>query len=194
MNDERNPLYYSCVREDLIRFIPSGTKRILDVGCAEGKTGESLREKGFEEIVGIEVNEEVARRGSGYYNPLIIGDVEKICLPFEEGHFDCILYGDVLEHLVDPWRVLREHHALLRNEGTIICSIPNIRHYRIIKNLFFKGKWEYKRDGIMDRTHLRFFTMDSIRRMLEEAGFEIKGFGDNTSAMINLRLVLLLWL
>ncbi len=93
MGDERNPLYYSCVREDLIRFIPSGAKRILEVGCAEGKTGESLRQKGFEEIVGIEVNGEVAKRGSRYYNSLIIGDVERIRLPFGEGHFDCILYG-----------------------------------------------------------------------------------------------------
>lgn len=175
MEDERNPLYYSSRRDDLIRFIPPESRRILEVGCAEGQTGRALRERGFEEIVGIEIDEEVAQRGERYYDKLIIGDVEKIGLPFEKGHFDCILYGDVLEHLVDPWRVLKEHHAFLKEGGTIICSIPNIRHYRIIKKLFFKGKWEYTEDGIMDRTHLRFFTIDSIRRMLGGAGFEIKG-------------------
>jgi SAM-dependent methyltransferase len=174
MKDERNPFYYWSIREDLIRFIPPESRRILEVGCAGGRTGRALRERCFEEIVGIEINEEVAQNGKPYYDQLLIGDVEKMDLPFEKGHFDCLLYGDVLEHLVDPWRVLRKHHDLLREEGTLICSIPNIRHYRIIKNLVFKGKWEYKGDGIMDRTHLRFFTMDSIQRMFQEGGFEIK--------------------
>ena len=170
----RNPLYYFSVRDDLIRLIPPQAKRILEVGCAGGMTGKALREKGFEEIVGIEVNEEVAKNGKCYYDKLIIGDVEKVSLPFEKEYFDCILYGDVLEHLVDPWQVLKKHYPFLKKGGTIICSIPNIRHYRIIKKLLFKGRWEYTGDGIMDRNHLRFFTLDSIRRMLEEAGFEIK--------------------
>ena len=193
MSDERNPLYYSRIRDDLIRFIPPDTRRILEVGCAEGETGKALREKGFEEIVGIEVNEEVAKKGSRYYNPLLIGDVEKMRLPFEEGHFDCILYGDVLEHLIDPWKVLREHSTLLRSGGTIVCSIPNIRHYRIVKKLVFKGKWEYEGDGILDRTHLRFFTIHSFRRMLEEAGFEIKSLIKRPSAAYWIKLLNFLW-
>lgn len=170
----KDALYYFNVREDLIRLIPPQVKRILEVGCAGGMTGKALREKGFEEIVGIEVNEEVAKSGKYYYDKLIIGDVEKVSLPFEKEYFDCILYGDVLEHLVDPWQVLKKHHAFLKKGGTIICSIPNIRHYRIIKKLLFKGRWEYKEDGILDKNHLRFFTLDSIRRMLAEADFEIK--------------------
>ena len=176
MGDEQNPLYYFNVREDLIDLIPPETSRILEVGCASGMTGRVLREKGFEEIVGIEVNEEVAQPGRPYYDQLIIGDVEQMSLPFEKEHFDCILYGDVLEHLVDPWSVLKEHHRFLKRGGTIICSIPNIRHYRIIKRLMFKGKLEYAGDGILDRTHLRFFTLDSIQAMLNEAGFEIRGW------------------
>jgi len=175
MKNERKNFYYFNVRNDLIQLIPPHAKRILEVGCAGGMTGKALRERGFKEIVGIEINEEVAQRGKSYYDKLIVGDVEKIRLPFERGHFDCILYGDVLEHLVDPWEVLKEHSAFLKSGGTILCSIPNVRHYRIIKKLVFKGKWEYTDCGIMDRTHLRFFTLDSIRRMLGEADFEIKG-------------------
>jgi 2-polyprenyl-3-methyl-5-hydroxy-6-metoxy-1,4-benzoquinol methylase len=176
MSDERNALYYFNIRDDLIRLIPPQAKSILEVGCAGGMTGKALREKGFKEIIGIEVNEEVAQIGGSYYDKLIIGDVEKVSLPFEKEHFDCILYGDVLEHLVDPWKVLKNHHTFLKRGGTILCSVPNIRYYKIIRNLFFKGKWEYTEYGIMDRTHLRFFTFDSIRRMFGEAGFEIKGF------------------
>jgi 2-polyprenyl-3-methyl-5-hydroxy-6-metoxy-1,4-benzoquinol methylase len=174
MGDEKTPQYYFSMREDLIRLIPPQAQNILEVGCAAGLTGKALREKGFKEIVGIEVNEEVAQKGKLYYDKLMIEDVEKISLPFEKEHFDCILYGDVLEHLVDPWQVLKNHHAFLKKGGTIICSIPNIRHYRIMKKLFFKGKWEYTKDGIMDKTHLRFFTLDSIQGMLEKAGFEIR--------------------
>jgi 2-polyprenyl-3-methyl-5-hydroxy-6-metoxy-1,4-benzoquinol methylase len=185
----RNALYYFSVRDDLIQLIPPQVKRILEVGCAGGMTGKALREKGFEEIVGIEVNEEVARSGKCYYDKLVIGDVEKVSLPFEKEYFDCILYGDVLEHLVDPWQVLKMHHAFLKKEGTIICSIPNIRHYRIIKKLLFKGRWEYTGDGIMDKNHLRFFTLDSIRRMLGEAGFEVKDIGKRLSGAPWLKLM-----
>lgn len=170
----RNALYYFNVRNDLIGLIPAEAKKILEVGCAGGATGKLLREKGFEEIVGIEVNEEIAQQGRAYYDKLIVGDVEKVSLTVGNEYFDCILYGDVLEHLVDPWRLLKEHHRFLKKRGTIICSVPNIRHYRIIKKLVFRGKWEYTGDGILDRTHLRFFTLDSIRRMLSEAGFEVR--------------------
>jgi 2-polyprenyl-3-methyl-5-hydroxy-6-metoxy-1,4-benzoquinol methylase len=115
--------------------------------------------------------------------------VEKVELPFERGHFDCILYGDVLEHLINPWQVLKEHRSFLRNGGAIICSIPNIRHYRVIRRLVFRGKWEYTDSGILDRTHLRFFTLGSIQKMLEEAGFEIKGMVKRPSAPVWLKLL-----
>ena len=159
------------------------------MGCGEGKTGKVLREKGFEEIVGVEINEAYARGGQSNYDRLIVGDIEKIDLPYEKGHFDCILYGDVLEHLVDPWQVLENHSFFLKNEGVIICSIPNIRHYRIIRKLFFKGRWEYQESGILDRTHLRFFTLHSIQEMLEGGGFEIKRIIRRPSAAKWLKLI-----
>ena len=174
MGDEKSPQYYFNIREDLIRLIPLQAKNILEVGCAAGMTGKALKERGLAEIVGIEVNKEVAQKAQSYYDKLIVGDVEKIKLPFKKTHFDCILYGDVLEHLVDPWKLLEEHKILLKKGGIIICSIPNVRHYRVIKKLIFQGEWEYAASGIMDRAHLRFFTLNSIRRMLKEAGFEIK--------------------
>jgi 2-polyprenyl-3-methyl-5-hydroxy-6-metoxy-1,4-benzoquinol methylase len=174
MENKKDPHYYSHARVDLIGLIPPGIKKILEVGCGGGMTGKALRERGFEKIVGIEINEEVAREGRPFYDQIIIGDVEKIRLPFEKEHFDCILYGDVLEHLVNPWQLLKDHQTFLKKGGTIICSIPNVRNYRILKDLIIRGKWEYTEDGILDRSHLRFFTLDSIRGMLKEAGFEIQ--------------------
>jgi SAM-dependent methyltransferase len=181
MKNERDPHYYSHTRVDLIQFIPSGTTKILEVGCGAGMTGKALRERGFEKIVGIEINEEMAQEGRAFYDQIVIGDVEKIRLPFEKEYFDCILYGDVLEHLVNPWQVLKDHQAVLKRGGTIICSIPNVRNYRILKNLIFRGRWEYTDDGILDRSHLRFFTLDSIQGMLKEAGYEIEGLTKRSS-------------
>ncbi len=168
-----DPYYYLITRDDMIRLIPAGTRKILEIGCGAGMTGKLLKELGFEEVVGVEIVDEVARKAIPYYDRVIVDDVEKVMLPYEKGHFDCILYGDVLEHLVEPWRVLKEHNALLKPGGTIVCSIPNIRHYRITRRLLLKGKWEYQESGILDRTHLRFFTLTSMKKMVTDSGFEI---------------------
>ncbi len=168
------PNCYTITRTDMVSLIPPGTRKILEIGCGAGMTGKLLKELGFEEIVGVEIVEEVARKASPYYSRVIVDDVEKVTLPYDEGYFDCIFYGDVLEHLVEPWRVLKEHSSLLKPGGTIVCSIPNIRHYRITKRLLLKGRWEYEESGILDRTHLRFFTAASIRNMVADSGFEMK--------------------
>lgn len=172
--DQKNDRYYFETREDLIRLIPASAKRILEIGCAAGMTGKALQERSLEELVGVELLEEMAEKARPYYTRIFAGDIERIDLPFEEGHFDCIIYGDVLEHLKDPWGLLKRHNLLLKDRGALVCSIPNVRHYRIIKKLLIHGAWEYTSDGILDKTHLRFFTLKSIRSMLEEAGFEIE--------------------
>lgn len=161
-------------RTDLIDLIPKGARTILDIGCGVGNTGQILKERGFEEIFGVEINPAAAQQAKSFYKEVIVGDVEKDVLPFKKGFFDCILYGDVLEHLIDPWRLLKSHNQILKDDGKIICSIPNIRYYKILKSLIVNGRWEYVDLGIMDRTHLRFFTLKTIEDMFRETGFEIK--------------------
>ena len=161
-------------RVDLVDLIPPDARRILDVGCNIGETGKLLREKGFEEIFGIEISPLAAQQAKPYYKKVIVADVEKEVLPFDDKFFDCILYGDVLEHLVDPWKVLRAHQKILADDGAIICSIPNVRFYRVLKSLIFKGRWDYTPMGILDRTHLRFFTIKTIEVMFQETGYEFK--------------------
>ena len=175
INDEGFDYFqWSIPRTDLIELIPEGARRILDVGCGVGKTGQVLREKGFEEIFGVEVDSRAAHQAMPFYKEVIVGDVDRDILPFAEGFFDCILYGDVLEHLIDPWRVLDRHRGILQDDGTIICSVPNVRYYGVLRSLIFKGEWDYTPLGILDRTHLRFFTLKTIEDMLRETGFEVK--------------------
>jgi len=161
-------------RTDLIELVPKGARRILDVGCSVGKTGQILKERGFEEVFAVEVNPQAAQQAKSYYQEVIVGDIEKDTLPFSRGFFDCILYGDVLEHLIDPWKVLRSHREILKDDGIIICSIPNIRYYKILKPLILNGRWEYVDLGVLDRTHLRFFTLKTIEDMFLETGYQIK--------------------
>jgi O-antigen biosynthesis protein len=170
---EKGDTYYLRARDDLIRLVPLSAKRILEIGCAAGMTGKALQQRSLEELVGVELVEEMAEKARPYYTKVFVDDIEQLQLPFEKGHFDCIIYGDVLEHLVDPWALLRRHRDLLKDGGAIVLSVPNIRHYRIVKKLLLHGAWEYTGDGILDKTHLRFFTLKSIRSMLAEAGFDI---------------------
>jgi len=161
MKNERKDLYYFNVRDDLIRLIPSQAKSILEVGCAGGMTGKVLKEKGFEEIVGIEVNEAVVKKGKSYYDKLIIGDVGEISFPFEKENINCILYGDILGHFVDTfvWKriagfgtnvvtfpyVKIDRHAVIGTHSVVIHDIPSYSvavgsAARVIKRYVFNLK------------------------------------------------------
>lgn len=166
-----NKNYYEHVRPELIEQIPISAKKILDVGCGSGQTGVHLKKNRGEsiEVVGIEYIESVGKMAKENIDQAFIGNVEEMTLPFSKEYFDCILYGDLLEHLVDPWKVLLSHAKLLSKDGCIIASIPNIAYYKVIKMLK-SGHWKYESAGIMDKTHLRFFTYTSILDMFDQAG------------------------
>jgi len=82
--------------------------------------------------------------------------------------------NDVLEHLPDPWTVLRQAHGLLNPGGVVVASIPNLRYFPVLKDLVLRGEFEYQRDGVLDRTHLRFFTRKSIGRLFEDTGYSVR--------------------
>lgn len=165
--------YYESERKDIIALIPNDARRILDIGCGFGLMGKKLKGERDIEIVGIENEEKVINIARDNVDELIIGDVEDLKPPFEQGYFDCLVYGDVLEHLKEPWKVLKEHTYYLKKGGWCIASIPNISHYSIIKSLL-NNKWEYASSGILDETHLRFFTLEGIRKIFRDAGYTIE--------------------
>lgn len=163
--------YFSHVRHDLINLIPPNSQRILEVGCAAGETGYFIKKKLGEqvEITGIEISQEAGEKAAKRLDVVHIGNVEEITLDDKIGYFDCIVYGDVLEHLVDPWALLAKHCKYLNPQGSIIASIPNIGYVKVI-DMLKRGEWKYEDAGIMDRTHLRFFTRPSIHELFQQAG------------------------
>ena len=159
-------------RDELLALVPSGARRILDVGCADGALGARLAAAG-REVVGIERDERSCGVAKGRLSQALSGDIEKLQLPFPKVYFDCILYADVLEHLLDPLGLLKKHGDCLSPDGCVIASIPNIRYYKVIIRLVFGGTWDYVDKGILDKTHLRFFTLVNIKELFYSAGYEI---------------------
>jgi len=174
--DNFNPSYTG-LRDDILRLIPGEARKILDVGCSIGGLGEQIKQKirSEVEVVGIELDEQMAKVAKEKLDQVIIRDVERINLAdhLAPNYFDCIIFADILEHLENPWDVLKNVKSFLNNEGIIIASIPNVRHYTTIINLVIKGYWPYRERGIHDKSHLRFFALKNIRDMFQNAGFKI---------------------
>ena len=169
--------YYKCGRLELARQILAGPNRVLDLGCAEGVLGASLKQQGLaREVLGIELFKDAAKVAETRLDRVICGDIEALDrdeLGLVKESFDYILCGDVLEHLRDPWRILAWLASLLKDDGRLIASVPNVRHWSVVLPLLFQGKWEYQAHGIMDRTHLRFFTRKTAIRMFEDCGLRV---------------------
>jgi GT2 family glycosyltransferase/2-polyprenyl-3-methyl-5-hydroxy-6-metoxy-1,4-benzoquinol methylase len=148
-------------------------KKVLEVGCSTGYFTKILKDFG-NEVYCIEIDREAAKLAEKHCNSIVIGDIEDLNLEyhFKEKFFDVVLFGDVLEHLKDPERVLRKIKGFLKDDGYVVASIPNIAHGDVILNLM-AGKFDYRPLGLLDKTHLRFFTLRSIKEMFERCGFKI---------------------
>src|SRR6266478_32839 len=164
--------YYQGCNEALLREVPAEARTILEVGCGEGILGGRLKAQNSQiRVLGIEREPEIAARASLRLDHVFTLDVQVDDPPMESASLDCILFGDVLEHLIEPDEVLIRFRRFLRPNGLILCSFPNVQHHSIIQALI-KGDFQYMPDGLLDTTHLRFFTCSTIIKLLLDAGFE----------------------
>ncbi len=171
MYEDKQAWYYAFVRRDIEPLLPSRSERVLEIGCGGGGTLAWLKESGRAQwTAGIELSPEAGAVARGRVDELHCGDVDQLLANFPAASFDLILCLDVLEHLLDPWATLQKLQALLCPGGRIISSLPNIRHHSVVLPLLFAGRWEYQDAGIMDRTHLRFFSRKGIAAMMSRAG------------------------
>ena len=168
-----NP-YFTNPRPDMLGFVPPGLGRVLELGCGSGHFGAALKRKGVREIVGVELSAAAAQAARERLDRVIVADLERGTLDLPAEGFDALVCNDVLEHLTDPWGVLKTLSGYLRRDGWLIASIPNVRHHKVVRRLIWPGRWRYENDGILDRTHLRFFTRESARELVELAGFRIE--------------------
>jgi glycosyltransferase involved in cell wall biosynthesis/tetratricopeptide (TPR) repeat protein/2-polyprenyl-3-methyl-5-hydroxy-6-metoxy-1,4-benzoquinol methylase len=164
--------YFQNVRDDLFPLIPETALTILEIGCAAGFTGRELKKRPGVFVAGVENDPTAARLAREVLDDVVEGNIEEMDLPYSESSFDCILFADVLEHLVDPLSVLKKMRKYLKPEGTVVASIPNVQFMGLINHLV-DGNWTYQKEGILDETHLRFFTFKEIEKLFARAGFEI---------------------
>jgi 2-polyprenyl-3-methyl-5-hydroxy-6-metoxy-1,4-benzoquinol methylase len=168
--------YFAQSRPEVLHFVPESARRILDVGCAEGRFGEALKRLVPErEIWGVEINPAAAANARARLHRVIAADVTTLSAQdLPEGYFDAITFTDSLEHMQDPSVVLKNLKSKLAPQGVFVISVPNVRYLYNLWHVVVEKDWRYEPAGILDRTHLRFFTEKSLRRFLtEELGFEL---------------------
>lgn len=164
------PEYYSYCRHEIVAAVPSNGTRILSVGCGFGLTEEVLALQG-REVWGIERERDAATQARSRLSHVICADAETAFAECPKAHFDCLIMADILEHLADPWSALTQYRSTLREGGTLIVSLPNVRFVGVVIPLILGGRWNYAQSGVLDRTHLRFFTRKTAINLVRDAGF-----------------------
>jgi 2-polyprenyl-3-methyl-5-hydroxy-6-metoxy-1,4-benzoquinol methylase len=190
---ETTSTYHGNPRREMQAFVPVSARRILDIGCGAGVFGGLLKEaRGPEhapEIWGVEMDPRAAALAESRLDRVLCGDVFTVLSQLEGQRFDAVVMNDVLEHLADPQELLRALPALLSEGGCLVASIPNVRYFFNVMGLAWHGRWEYTDEGILDRTHLRFFTRSSICLLLEECGFRVENLrGINPTGSLKFKL------
>ncbi len=165
---------YENPRPEVQAIVPLQASTILDLGCASGALGAALRTRQPCTVTGVESDPAYAADAAARLDHVITADLETL-VPADEGldGFDCLIAADVLEHLRDPWTVLRRFAATVRPGGTVIVSLPNVRYWATFAALGVWGSWPLADEGIFDRSHLRWFALSDARRLLEQAGLRV---------------------
>jgi len=182
--------YYALRRDDVEALVPPDCRTVLEIGSGFGILGHALMEHRNCEVDGVEINPEAAPHLSRGYRRFWIGDAERVVLDGARDEYDCLIFPDVLEHLVDPWAALARYVEFVRPGGYVVASIPNIRNLAILYRLIVQGRWEYEDSGLLDRTHLRFFTRRSIHELFLGAGLEIEVWHQNRDRYTGVRRII----
>ena len=172
MNQLNN--YYDNLRQEMLDFLPDSYTKVLEIGCGEGRFSDNLNT--YSEYWGVEQNEIIGKKADYKLHKVIIGDFMEINELLPNKYFDLIICNDIIEHIDDYNLFFKILKKKMNADARIIGSIPNVRFYSNLIRLFIFKDWEYVDDGILDRTHLRFFTKKSLIRTFKNNEFSIEKF------------------
>ena len=164
--------YYTNSRQEIAAFLPAEYRRVLEVGCGSGAFRSSLLAPN--EYWGVELSPASARAAESCLDHVLTGTYDGVKSALPDYYFDLVICNDVIEHMADHDGFLDSITQKLKLGGALIGSVPNVRHVRNLQSLLLKRDWCYADDGLLDRTHLRFFTRRSWERSLREHGFDIE--------------------
>jgi len=168
VHDQYNP--------DLLSLIPETSKKLIEIGCSSGAFAKAFKQKiPSSHFVGLEVDPSYAELAKRYCDACINTDIECAGDDFFQLYADrdCWIFGDTLEHLKDPWLILSKIRKVIPPEGCIVVCIPNAQHWSLQAKLSI-GDLRYEDSGLLDRTHLRWFTRQTIIEMFDQTGFKIE--------------------
>ena len=181
--------YFSGARKLFVDDLPPNpTARLLEIGCGNGDTAAYARKTGkCGWATGVELCAEPATEAAKQLNQVLVGDLEQMDLPFAPASFDLLIMSEVLEHLRDPWAALRKLHPFLKPGALALAGSPNVAHHSVLRMLW-RGQWDYAPMGIMDKTHLRWFTPATYRGLFEDCGFDVEFSGPAAPLRFKARL------
>ena len=168
--------YYNLFRPEMLQFVPISAQKILEIGCGSAGFSAQIKKCQSCEIWGVELNQDSAKKAEKVIDKVLCGDIVQLLSTLPNTYFDCIVMNDVIEHLIDPELVLIELSAKLNSSGVFVLSVPNVRFWKNWINFVLRKDWNYTDDGILDRTHYRFFTKKSLKRMFQKLNFEVQIF------------------
>jgi 2-polyprenyl-3-methyl-5-hydroxy-6-metoxy-1,4-benzoquinol methylase len=163
---------YTSGRTDIISCVPKTVLKILDIGCSNGTLGATLRSQlPYRYVAGVEFDQSFCDEARSNLDLVVQGDLNQFQWDkhFESESFDCLIFADVLEHLIDPWTVLYKAIDLLEKNGVVVISLPNIRHISAFSEIYIKGTFPKKNRGIFDQTHFRWFTLSDSLELCKQA-------------------------
>lgn len=164
--------YYNEIRSEVAEYIPRNVRKVLEIGCGEG----SFRSFFDDEVEywGIEPNTLVANIAKNKLSKVLNGTFDEVEDKLIESYFDLIVCNDVIEHMVDPKVFMQSIKKYMASEASMLISIPNVRYLTNIYDLLIKKDWQYRDAGILDYTHLRFFTKKSLENFIHSEGYSIR--------------------
>lgn len=174
--DPRTRASYTGLRHDIVACVPPGARQILDVGCSNGSLGAALRSEVPGRMVwGIEADPTFRREAAARIDRVVQADLNELdwAETFATHRFDALIFADVLEHLRDPWTVLRDAVRVLAPGGVAVISLPNIRHVSAMYSIAVRGRFPRRERGLFDKTHLRWFTYADAVALCRSAGLEV---------------------
>lgn len=169
--------YFTADRDDFAQFLSATGKfdTVLDIGCAAGTLGSQLLESGLAKAVdGIEINPAAAAKATPRLRKVWVDSVESLLPNIPLHAYNLIVMADSLEHLIDPWQVLKDLRKNCSPGTQLAVSVPNIREKNVIFPLLLRGRFQYQDAGVMDRTHLHFFTRSSLLSLISETGWTVE--------------------
>lgn len=161
---------------DLLQLIPITSRKLIEIGCSSGALAREFKKIAPSvNYFGVEIDANYAERASRFCDDVLVSNIEYVDSSFWklQADRDCWIFGDTLEHLQNPWGILRQIHKIIPVGGAVVACIPNAQHWSLQVRLSI-GDFRYVNDGLMDRTHLRWFTRQTIIEMFIEAGFVVE--------------------